>query len=195
MRHLGHFRAMSASDSPKRRAEKLRRELVEHNRRYHEEAAPIITDQAYDALYRELVDLEEEHPELRTPDSLTQSVGGRPLEEFVSVRHRLPMQSLDNTYSEEEVLEFYQRLKKLMPGRDIPVVIEPKVDGVAVALTYENGKFTRGLTRGDGTMGDDISQNLRTIRTVPKSLRQPFDGVLEVRGEVFFPRADFDGLN
>src|SRR5262249_44599918 len=105
------------------------------------------------------------------------------------------MQSLDNTYSEEEVVEFYQRLRKLMPGRDIPVVIEPKVDGVAVALTFENGKFTRGLTRGDGTMGDDISQNLRTIRTVPKSLRQPFQGVLEVRGEVFFPRADFDALN
>ena len=186
---------MGASESPKKQAERLRRELADHNRRYYEEAAPSISDQAYDALYRELVDLETAHPELRSPDSPTQTVGGRPLEAFVSVRHRLPMQSLDNTYSEEEVVDFYQRLKKLMPGRDIPVIIEPKVDGVAVALTYENGTLAVGATRGDGTMGDDITQNLRTIRTVPKSLRQPFKGVLEVRGEVFFPRAGFDALN
>jgi DNA ligase (NAD+) len=186
---------MSAHESPKRRAEQLRREITEHNRRYHEEAAPSISDQEYDLLYRELVDLEEANPSLRTPDSPTQGVGGKPLEAFTSVRHRLPMQSLDNTYSEAEVVEFYRRLQKLLPGKEIPVVIEPKVDGVAVALTYENGRLTLGATRGDGTMGDDITQNLRTIRSVPKSLRQPFKGVLEVRGEVYFPRAGFDALN
>ncbi len=185
----------AASKSPKSHAALLRRELAEHNRRYYEEAAPSISDQEYDRLYRELVDLEEKHPEVRTADSPTQQVGGRPLESFASVRHRLPMQSLDNTYSEDEVVEFYARLQKLLPGREIPVVIEPKVDGVAVALTYENGQLTLGATRGDGTMGDDITQNLRTIRSLPKKLRQSFEGVLEVRGEVFFPRAGFDALN
>ena len=173
----------------------MRLELAEHNRRYYEEAAPSISDQEYDRLYRELVDLEEKHPEVRTDDSPTQRVGGRALDAFVSVRHRLPMQSLDNTYSEDEVVEFYARLQKLLPGREIPVVIEPKVDGVAVALTYVDGMFTLGATRGDGTMGDDITQNLRTIRSLPKRLRQPFEGVLEVRGEVYFPRAGFDELN
>ena len=193
---LGHFPAMAAAaESPQKHAARLREELASHNRRYYEEAAPSISDQEYDRLYRELVDLEGTHPEVRTEDSPTQRVGGQALDAFVSVRHRLPMQSLDNTYSEDEVVEFYARLQKLLPGREIPVVIEPKVDGVAVALTYENGQFTLGATRGDGTMGDDITQNLRTIRSIPKKLRQPFDGVLEVRGEVFFPRAGFDELN
>ena len=123
---LGHFPAMAAAESPKRRAEFLRREIAEHNRRYYEEAAPTVSDQAYDALYRELLDLEAAHPGLRSSDSPTQRVGGRPLEAFVSVRHRLPMQSLDNTYSEDEVVEFYQRLQKLMPGREIPVVDRAK---------------------------------------------------------------------
>jgi len=186
---------MAAAESTPTRILRLRREIDEHNRRYHEEAAPTISDQEFDRLLRELAELEEKHPELRTDDSPTQRVGGQPLDAFVSVRHRLPMQSLDNTYSEEEVVEFYQRLRKLMPGREIPVVIEPKVDGVAVALTYENGAFTLGATRGDGTMGDDITQNLRTIRSVPKRLKQSFEGVLEVRGEVYFPRAGFDELN
>ncbi len=185
---------MAAESIPKRIL-RLRSEIQEHNRRYHEEAAPTVSDQEFDGLLRELGELEDKHPELRTEDSPTQRVGGRPLEAFVSVRHRLPMQSLDNTYSEEEVVEFYQRLQKLMPGKEIPVVIEPKVDGVAVALTYDDGRLTVGATRGDGSMGDDITQNLRTIRTVPKTLRQSFKGVLEVRGEVFFPRAGFDALN
>ncbi len=185
----------AAPESPQQHAARLREELAQHNRRYYEEAAPSISDQEYDRLYRELVDLEEVHPEVRTDDSPTQREGGQALDAFVSVRHRLPMQSLDNTYSEDEVVEFYTRLQKLLPGREIPVVIEPKVDGVAVALTYENGVFALGATRGDGTMGDDITQNLRTIRTLPKKLRQPFEGVLEVRGEVYFPRAGFDELN
>ncbi len=186
---------MAAPESIPKRILRLREEIDEHNRRYHEEAAPTISDQEFDRLLHELAELEAKHPELRTEDSPTQRVGGRPLEAFVSVRHRLPMQSLDNTYSEDEVVEFYRRLQKLMPGREIPVVIEPKVDGVAVALTYENGSFTLGATRGDGTMGDDITQNLRTIRSLPKRLKQSFEGVLEVRGEVYFPRAGFDELN
>ncbi len=173
----------------------LRREIEEHNRRYYEEAAPTITDQEYDALYRELADLEKAHPELLTPESPTQRVGGRPLEEFAQVRHRVPMLSLDNTYSETEVAEFYRRVQKALPGRAVPVVIEPKVDGVAVSLFYEDGRLQYAATRGDGVVGDDITQNIRTIRTLPPRLRDGFPAKLEVRGEVFLPKSGFAQLN
>ena len=173
----------------------LRQEILEHNRRYYEEAAPSVTDQEYDALLRDLADLEREHPGLATPDSPTRRVGGRPLEEFAHVRHRVPMLSLDNTYSEAEVAEFYARVLRLLPGREVPVVVEPKIDGVAVSLFYEDGRLQYAATRGDGVVGDDITQNVCTIRTVPHRLRDGFPARLEVRGEVFIPKAGFERMN
>ena len=156
-----------AEQKPAERISALRREIEDHNRRYYEDAAPTITDQEYDRLYRELVDLEKEFPDLASPESPTQRVGGAPLKAFAQVTHQVPMLSLDNTYSEEEVGDFYRRLEKLLPNKSISVVIEPKVDGVAVSLLYENGRLRYAATRGDGTVGDDITQNIRTIRSVP----------------------------
>ncbi len=178
------------------RVETLRLELAEHNRRYYQDAAPTITDQEYDALYRELIDLETAWPELLTPDSPTQRVGGAPLEEFAQIRHLTPMQSLDNTYSEMEVAEFYHRVQKALPGREIPVIIEPKVDGVAVSLYYEKGALQYAATRGDGVTGDDITQNARTIRTIPGELRgKSLPDKMEIRGEVYMPKSGFARMN
>jgi DNA ligase (NAD+) len=177
------------------RVSALRREIEEHNRRYYEEAAPTISDREYDALYRELADLEAAHPGLASPESPTQKVGGVPLKAFTQVRHRAPMLSLDNTYSEDEVGDFYRRLERLLPNEKIPVVIEPKVDGVAVSLLYENGRLVYGATRGDGTTGDDITQNIRTIRSVPAQLKGDAPRILEVRGEVFMRKEGFAQLN
>lgn len=173
----------------------MRSEIEEHNRRYYEEAAPTIEDREYDALYRELTDLEQRFPELASPDSPTQRVGGAPLKAFSQVTHRAPMLSLDNTYSEQEVADFYRRLERLLPDEKIPVVIEPKVDGVAVSLLYENGKLRYAATRGDGTRGDNITQNIRTIRSVPAQLHGTVPELLEVRGEVFMEKAGFAKLN
>src|SRR5213596_2393560 len=177
------------------RIETLRRDITEHNRRYYEEAAPTISDREYDRLYKQLVDLETQFPELVTPDSPTQRVGGMPLEAFEQVAHLIPMLSLDNTYSEEEVKNFYARMQRLLPNEKIPVVIEPKVDGVAVSLIYENGKLRQAATRGDGNVGDNITQNIRTIRSVPDHLRRAAPRLLEVRGEVYMDRKGFEKLN
>jgi DNA ligase (NAD+) len=173
----------------------LRREIEEHNRRYYQEAAPTISDREYDQLYRELSDLEKRFPKLAAPDSPTQSVGGQPLKAFAQITHRVPMLSLDNTYSEEEVTDFYRRMEKLLPNRKIPVVIEPKVDGVAVSLLYEKGELRYAATRGDGTVGDDITQNIRTIRAVPKKLKGDVPDILEVRGEAYLDKRGFAKLN
>src|SRR5262249_8771524 len=154
-----------------RRIAQLRDEVRGHDRRYYEEAAPTISDREYDQLYKQLVDLEKAFPELVTPDSPTQRVGGQPLHAFEQVQHLVPMLSLDNTYSEDEVANFYKRITKLMPTENIPVVIEPKVDGVAVSVMYENGKLKYAATRGDGFVGDDITQNIKTIKSVPHQLR------------------------
>ncbi len=170
-------------------------EIEEHNRRYYEEAAPTIEDRDYDKLYRELVGLEAQFPQFASPDSPTQRVGGKPLEAFAQVTHRVPMLSLDNTYSEEEIADFYRRVQKLLPNEKIPVVIEPKVDGVAVSLFYEKGRLRYAATRGDGTVGDDITQNIRTIRTVPAQLKGSTPDVLEVRGEVYMDKKGFAKLN
>jgi DNA ligase (NAD+) len=178
-----------------KRVAQLRKEIQEHNRRYYEEAAPSITDRDYDRLYQELVDLETQFPQLIEPDSPTQRVGGKPLKAFGQITHRVPMLSLDNTYSEEEIADFYARIMKLLPNEKIPVVIEPKVDGVAVSLLYQNGKLRSAATRGDGTVGDDITQNIRTIRSVPERLRGEAPKILEVRGEVFMDKKGFEKLN
>jgi len=178
-----------------KRVAQLREQIEEHNRRYYEEAAPTISDRQYDLLYAELVDLESRFPQLATPESPTQRVGGKPLQAFAQIEHRAPMLSLDNTYSEEEVANFYARITRLLPNEKIPVVIEPKVDGVAVSLLYENGALRYAATRGDGTVGDDITQNIRTIRTVPERLRGAAPKVFEVRGEVFMDKRGFEKLN
>ena len=163
------MKAMLGDEDATKRIARLRREIKEHDRRYYEHAAPTISDREYDRLYAELVDLEKRFPDLVTPDSPTQRVGGKPLQAFAQIEHRLPMLSLDNTYSEEEVANFYARITRLLPDEKIPVVIEPKVDGVAVSLMYERGQLKYAATRGDGVVGDDITQNVRTIRSVPEN--------------------------
>lgn len=173
----------------------LRKEIEDHNRRYYEEAAPTISDREYDALYRELSDLEKQFPALAASDSPTNRVGGKPLKAFGQVTHRVPMLSLDNTYSEEEVGDFYRRMERLLPNKKIPVVIEPKVDGVAVSLLYEKGKLRYAATRGDGAVGDDITQNICTIRSLPRQLKGDVPEILEVRGEAYLHKAGFAKLN
>ena len=180
---------------PAKRIAELREQIREHDRRYYQEAAPTISDRNYDRLYKELVDLEAKFPELVTADSPTQRVGGKPLEAFAQVQHRVPMLSLDNTYSEDEVANFYKRITKLLPDEKIPVVIEPKVDGVAVSVMYENGKLKYAATRGDGLVGDDITQNIKTIKSVPHQLRGPAPKVFEVRGEAYLDKKGFEKLN
>src|SRR5438552_17934555 len=178
-----------------KRVAQLREQIEEHNRRYYEEAAPTISDRQYDSLYAELVDLESRFPQFATPDSPTQRVGGKPLTAVAQIEHRAPMLSLDNTYSEEEVARFYARITRLLPNEKIPVVIEPKVDGVAVSLLYENGALRYATTRGDGIVGDDITQNVLTIRSVPRRLKGKAPPVFEVRGEIFMEKRGFEKLN
>jgi DNA ligase (NAD+) len=178
-----------------KRLEQLRNEIRKHDRLYYDEAAPIISDREYDRLYKELVDLETQFPDLATPDSPTQRVGGKPLKAFEQVSHLIPMLSLDNTYSEDELKNFHARIQRLLPNEKIPVVIEPKVDGVAVSFIYENGRLRQAATRGDGNVGDNITQNIRTIRSVPDRLRGGAPKLLEVRGEVYMDRKGFEKLN
>jgi DNA ligase (NAD+) len=177
------------------RAAFLRTELEKHNRLYYVEARPVISDVQFDALLKELQAIEAQFPDLLTPDSPTQRVGGAPLEGFTQIRHSVPMMSLDNTYSEEELAAFFARLQKGLGREQIDCVIEPKVDGVAISIRFENGVLKHGATRGDGQTGDDVTNNLKTIRTLP--LRLPADGPqnFEVRGEVFMPKAVFAKLN
>jgi DNA ligase (NAD+) len=185
---------MNQTEAGKRVAQ-LRDEIRKHDRFYYEDAAPIISDREYDGLYKELIDLERQFPDLVTADSPTQRVGGKPLKAFEQVAHLIPMLSLDNTYSEKEVKDFYARIRRLLPNEKIPVVIEPKVDGVAVSLIYENGRLRQAATRGDGHIGDNITQNIRTIRSVPDRLRDSSPRLLEVRGEVYMDREGFEKLN
>ena len=173
----------------------LREEIRKHDRLYYQDAAPVISDREYDRLYKELVDLETQFPDLLTPDSPTQRVGGKPLQAFAQIQHRAPMLSLDNTYSEDEVANFYKRITRLLPDEKIPVVIEPKVDGVAVSVMYEKGRLKYAATRGDGLVGDDITQNIKTIRSVPHQLRGDAPDVFEVRGEAYLDKAGFEKLN
>src|SRR5687767_5674468 len=155
---------MTHAQAKARHAE-LAAEIREHDYAYYIQAKPRINDRDYDRLYQELRELEAAFPDLMTPDSPTQRVGGAPLKEFKPVAHLLPMMSLDNTYSEAEVRQFIARVERLAPGQQLEWVVEPKVDGVAVSLRYENGLLTVGATRGDGATGDDITVNLRTIKS------------------------------
>lgn len=178
------------------RIEALRAAIRRHDRLYYTEARPEISDQQYDVLLRELRDIEQQYPHLITPDSPTQRVGERPLEGFVHVPHAVPMLSIDNTYSPEELREFDQRVRRGLGDEPFEYVVDPKIDGVAVSLRYEDGRLVLGATRGDGDTGDNITQNVRTIRSVPLRLHgSGWPGVLEVRGEVCWPRSDFDETN
>ncbi len=193
---LGDFPMAPASHEAAARAAFLRKELERHNRLYYVEARPEISDQEYDRLLRELADLERAHPELSTPDSPTQRVGGEPLAEFATRTHAVPMMSLDNTYSEAELREFDRRARELV-GRDtIAYSVEPKIDGLSISLRYEGGVLAYALTRGDGQKGDDVTANIRTIGAVPLRLRTPHPpAVFEARGEVYLSRTRFAQLN
>jgi DNA ligase (NAD+) len=177
------------------RAEELRRQLREANHRYYVLDAPTLSDAEYDRLFRDLTQLEEAHPELRTADSPTQRVGAQPSEKFAKVQHRRPMMSLGNVMSDDELVEFDARVHRLLGDDPVAYVFEPKLDGLAVTLTYENGRFVQGATRGDGQFGEDVTANLRTIKSVPLQLQAGAPSVLEARGEVFIPKADFARLN
>jgi DNA ligase (NAD+) len=179
------------------RAEWLRREIERHNALYYDQAKPEISDQEFDAFFRELRDLEQKHPEIVTDDSPTQRVGGKPSQGFAQVRHAMPMLSLDNLFAKEGVdglQKFISSVAKAVPGERLDWLVEPKVDGVAISLRYERGFFVTGATRGDGQIGDDITRNLRTVRDIPLRLKGPVPSILEVRGEVFMTLAVFSRL-
>ncbi len=193
---------MDHSD-PARRAAELRAAIEEANYRYYVLDAPTLSDAEYDALMRELRALEAAHPELITPDSPTQRVGGEASSQFARVRHPQPMLSLGNAMNEAELREWRESrvLKLLGPGVPVTYVVEPKIDGLAVALTYRDGILVQGATRGDGEVGEDVTANLRTVRDIPLRLRDPAEtglplaSLIEVRGEVYIRTADFEALN
>ena len=178
------------------RAEALRKEIAHHNYRYYVLDAPEITDAEYDALFRELEAIEQAHPEWITPDSPTQRVGATPLTELAPVTHRVPMLSLGNAFSEAEVEAFDRRVRETLDAEHIEYSCEPKFDGLAVTLAYQDGRFVQGATRGDGYTGEDVSANLRTIRAIPLTLdaKHP-PRLLEVRGEVLMLKRSFAQLN
>jgi len=221
------YEASTMSTSIAQQIAALRDQIRHHDQLYYTQARPEISDQEYDALLRQLIELETAHPELRTPDSPTQRVGGAPIASFKAVRHAVRMMSIDNTYSVEEVREFDTRIKKLLGGEPYAYTCEPKIDGVSLSIRYENGLLVQAATRGDGTTGDDVTENVRTIRSIPLRLQgsrgpggkgsregskeatgdlfaappstpRPLDpstpSLLEVRGEVFLPRAQFAAI-
>lgn len=184
------------SPSAAQRITTLRREIERHDHLYHVLGEPEISDREYDRLYRELQELEAAHPELDDPDSPTRRVAKGLLSPFATVRHSAPMLSLDNTYSLDEVGEFDARVRRLLAAEKVTYAVEPKVDGVAVHLRYEGGRFTQGLTRGDGEKGDDITGNLRTMRSIPLRLTgRNVPDLVEVRGEVYMETKAFARLN
>ncbi len=189
----------SSSEQPthEQRIESLRQQLNEHNYRYYVQDAPSIPDAEYDRMMRQLQALEEAHPELQSPDSPSQRVGAMPLSAFNQVVHSIPMLSLDNAFDDEEFSRFNQRVKERLKTEDeIEYACEPKLDGIALSIRYENGLLVQAATRGDGTTGEDITQNVKTIGSVPLRLHgNEWPEVLEVRGEVYMPKAGFEKLN
>ncbi|MCX6122904.1 MAG: NAD-dependent DNA ligase LigA [Ignavibacteriales bacterium] len=185
------------NSSIQKEIETLSRKILNHDYRYYILAQPIISDEEYDRLMRRLQELERQYPALATPDSPTQRVGGQITKEFSTVTHAVPMLSLSNSYSESEVRDFDRRVQETLENDTYRYVCELKFDGIAISLRYEDGVFVQGATRGDGTQGDDITQNLKTIRSIPLRLRSVRNGprTLEVRGEAFMKRADFQRMN
>jgi len=187
---------MTRADAAQRVAE-LHELIHHHDYLYYVESRPEVSDAEYDAFMRELKALEAEFPDLIAPDSPTQRVAGAPIDAFQSVQHRVAMLSLDNATTPDDLREFETRIGRVLPGQRFTYVCEPKIDGLGVALLYARGRFVRGATRGDGRVGEDITANIKTIRSLPMVLRGPLAKVedLEVRGEVFMPRAEFEQLN
>ena len=177
------------------RLEELKAQVNHHNYRYHALDAPEISDAEFDALFRELRAIEEQHPELVTPDSPTQRVGAEPVAGFEEAVHPNPMLSLGNAFDEEQFMAWHRRAQALVDGEAFGMVCELKFDGLAVALTYEDGALVRGATRGNGAVGEDVTSNLRTVRSIPLRLLEDVPGRLEVRGEVLFPKSRFAKLN
>ena len=189
---------MAAGKSPAKEIEKLRNEIRRHEELYYVQDSPEISDREYDALLEKLQALEQTHPELITADSPTQRVGGRPAEGFAEVIHRLPMLSLDNSYNIDELRAFDERCRKLADGRQVEYVSELKIDGLSLSLLYQDNVLARGVTRGDGRIGEEVTQNARTIRSIPLRLNskaKPINGEIEVRGEVFIPLDVFRKTN
>lgn len=186
---------MTVTDA-KHRVAALRQQINHHNHLYYVLDAPEISDAEYDRLLRELQALEQQHPALVTPDSPTQRVGAKPLQKFGTVQHAIPMRSIKNAFSEQEVLDFDRSVRKSLQVDVVEYSAEPKLDGLAVSLVYRDGVFTQGATRGDGETGEDVTQNLRTIKAIPLHLYSSgYPALLEVRGEVYLPRAAFEALN
>jgi len=187
---------MAADEKIRRRAEELRREIESHNYRYYVLDSPTISDAEFDKLFAELAELEAEHPWLATPDSPTQRVGGAPVADFPQVVHRTPMLSLNNAFTEDDVAGFDRRAREALGQGEIEYAAEPKFDGLAISLRYERGLFVQGATRGDGHTGEDVTANLRTLRSIPLRLRgaRP-PASIDVRGEVIMYKADFERLN
>jgi len=187
---------MGATRAARERAEQLRREIDEHNYRYYVLDAPVISDAQYDRLLRELQDIERSHPELVTPESPTQRVGAAPLQAFGEIRHKVPMTSMDNAFDEDEARAWDERVRKGLGGGAVTYTVEPKFDGTSISLRYERGTLVSAGTRGDGTTGEDVTLNVRTIRTVPLKLHgKGWPSVLEVRGEIVIPKKEFERLN
>jgi len=178
-------------ENPKKRIESLKEQLKYHNHQYYVLDHPTISDIEYDALMQELIDLENDHPEYLTSDSPSQRVGGEVLDKFTKVEHTLPMLSLSNAFNEDDLKKFDNRIRKAQPN--ITYVVEAKIDGLAASLIYENGQLIRGATRGNGTIGEDITHNIKTIKSIPLSLNKAIS--LEVRGEVFMSKDSFAKLN
>lgn len=186
---------MNNDQNVKKELERLRREVAYHAKKYYVDDAPEISDYDYDMLYRRLEELEAAHPEFFDPSSPTQRVGGTPLERFEKVTHRVPLNSLADVFSFEELAAYLDGAEaRLAEANIVPEwSVEPKIDGLSVALTYEHGVFVRGATRGDGYVGEDVTQNVRTIFSIPMTLPEPLD--ITVRGEVYMPRAVFEAIN
>src|SRR5213079_1669906 len=178
--------------SNEKRAADLRQKIEKANYEYHVLDQPTIADEAYDALIRELRELEEKHPELVTPESPTQRVGAAPSTRFAPVEHARPMLSLSNVFDEAEFRAFDQRVRKALGRDDVGYVCELKIDGLAINLTYVDGRFAQGATRGDGSVGEDVTANLRTIKSIPLTLRERVPGRVDIRGEVYLPTAAFE---
>ena len=187
---------MAVAEKARQRAEALRREIETHNYRYYVLDSPTIPDAEYDKLFRELLELERAHPELLTPDSPTLRVGGAPLEEFRQVTHRTPMLSLNNAFADEDVIGFDRRVREGLGEDEIEYAAEPKFDGLAISLLYDRGRFVQGATRGDGYTGEDVTANLKTVRSIPLKLRGATPPAsVEVRGEIIMYKADFERMN
>ncbi len=179
----------------KQRAEKLRKVIDDYRYRYHVLNDPTVSDEVYSQLIQELRNIEERYPDLITPDSPTQRVAGKPLEYFEKVDHKIPMLSLNDIFSDDELYKWEERIKKLLPQTDFDYICEVKIDGLAVSLIYEDGVFVQGATRGDGRYGEDVTLNLKTIHSIPLKLKKPVKGRLEVRGEVYLKKDDFEKIN